>query len=216
MKTGTLIAIIFSLTIVAMAGWLLVEHKACAQIHQENTELLRRLSEATEKLAANQQRQQDRAAHSIDQVSDNSSTLPSSASSPVADTEVQRLRGEIAKMLEQHQQAESLREDARQTRAALDNRKNEERAARRAAGGNVSALQIIKAEYYTDNTRMDVTGELQDRVRGDNLKAVANNNIKGDPEFGQVKNLTIEYSIGGVTRTNQFREGEIISLPPAE
>ena len=60
---------------------------------------------------------------------------------------------------------------------------------------------------------MDVTDELQDRIRGDNLKAVAGNDIKGDPEYGQTKHLTIEYRFGGITRTNEFREGDVIVLP---
>jgi len=136
------------------------------------------------------------------------------ATSPAgADEELLRLRSEIAGLLQQHQQTESLLEDTRQTRAALENRRKEDRAARRAANGNVSQLEIIKAEYWTDHTRMDVTGELQDRIRGDSLKAMASNNIKGDPEFGQTKHLTIEYRFGGVTRTNEFREGDVIVLP---
>jgi hypothetical protein len=211
MKTRTLITIIYSLTIAVMAVWLLIEHSACGQIHRENTELLRHLNEATEKLAENQRRA-DRTASATDQVSDaNGASL--AASSPGADGEMQQLRGEIAKLLELHQQAESLREDSRQTREALENRRKEDRAARRAASGSVSALQIIKAEYWTDNKRMDVTDELQDRVRGDNLKAVASNNLKGDPEFGQTKHLTIEYNFGGVIMTNEFRENDMIVLP---
>jgi hypothetical protein len=60
---------------------------------------------------------------------------------------------------------------------------------------------------------MDVAAELRERIRGDGLKAVASNNIKGDPEFGQVKHLTIEYSFAGVTLTNEFREGDLVVIP---
>jgi hypothetical protein len=69
--------------------------------------------------------------------------------------------------------------DSRQTRAALENRRKEDRAVRRAANGNGSQLEIIKAEYWTDRTRMDVTEELQDRIRGDSLKATPANDGKG-------------------------------------
>jgi len=210
MKTRTLIAIIYSLTFAAIAVWWLLEHRACAQIHQENTALLRRLSEATEKLAENQ-RSPNGTAPSTEQVSD--ASAPSTASLASADEELPRLRSEVAGLLQQHQQTESLREDTRQTRAALENRRKEDRAARRAANGTASQLEIIKAEYWTDHTRMDVTDELQDRIRGDSLKAMASNNLKGDPEFGQTKHLTIEYRFGGVTRTNEFREGDVIVLP---
>jgi len=117
-------------------------------------------------------------------------------------------------LLQQHQQAESLRDDTRQTRLALENRRKEDRAARRAATNpnGSQQLEILKAEYWTDHLRMDVTDELQDRIRGDSLKAVASNNLKGDPEFGQTKHLTIEYRFGGVTKTNEFREGDLIAL----
>jgi hypothetical protein len=210
MKTRTLIAIIYSLTFAAIAVWLLVEQRACAQIQHENTALLRRLNEATEKLAENQ-RLPERAAASTDNLSEAGAPLAASPAS--ADEELLRLRSEITGLVQQHQQTESLREDTLQTRAALENRRKEDRAARRAANGNGSQLEIIKAQYWTDHTNMDVTEELQDRIRGDSLKAVGGNNIKGDPEFGQTKHLTIEYRFGGVTRTKEFREGEVIVLP---
>jgi hypothetical protein len=210
MKTRTLIAIIYTLTFAGVAVWWLLEHRACAQIHQENTALLRRLNEVTEKLADNL-RSRDRTAPPTDQVDASGASL--AASPPGAGEELVRLRSEVAGLLQQYQQSESLREDTRQTRGALENRRKEDREARRAANGNGSQLEIIKAEYWTDHTRMDVTDELQDRIRGDSLKAMASNNIKGDPEFGQVKHLTIEYRFGGVTRTNEFREGDVIVLP---
>jgi len=210
MKTRTLIAIIYSLTFAAIAVWLLLEQRACAQIRHENMALLGRLNEATEKLAENQ-RSPDRAAPPTDNLS--VAGAPLAASPASADEELLRLRSEIAGVLQQHQQTESLREDTLQTRAALENRRKEDRAARRAATGNGSQLEIIKAEYWTDHTRMDVTEELQDRIRGDSLKAMASNNIKGDPEFGQTKHLTIEYRFGGVTRTNEFREGDAVVIP---
>lgn len=210
MKTRTLVAIVFSLTLVTIAVWLPIEHRACVQIHQQNTALLGRLNEAIEKLAENQ-RLPDGAASSTDNLSDAGATLAASPTS--ADVELLRLRNEAAGLVQQHQQTESLRDNTRQTRAALENRRQEDRAARRAANGNTSQLEIIKAEYWTDHKRMDVTEELQDRIRGDSLKARAGNNIKGDPEFGQTKHLTIEYRFGGVTRTNEFREGDVIVLP---
>jgi hypothetical protein len=209
MNTRTLIAGIYGLTLAAIAVWLLLEHMACAQIHQENTALLQRLSEAIEKLAENQSLQ-DRTSPANDNLT---ASTPLAASLTSADPELLRLRSEIAGLFQQHQQMEQLREDTRQTFAALESRRKEDRMARRAANGIVSQLEVIKAEYWTDHTRMDVTEELQDRIRGDKLKAMASNNIKGDPEFGQVKHLTIQYRFGGVTRTNEFREGDVVVLP---
>jgi len=210
MKTRTLLAIISSLALAAIAVWLLLEHRACAQVRQENTALLGCLNEAIEKLAENQQLPA-RTAPATDSFSD--AGAPLAAAPAGADEELLRLRSAIAGLLQQHQQTESLREDTRQTRAALEHRRKEDRAARRAANGAGAQLEIIKAEYWTDHTNMDVTEELQDRIRGDGLKAVASNNLKGDPEFGQTKHLTIQYRFGGVTRTNEFREGQVIVLP---
>ncbi len=208
MKTGTLIAIVYSLTFAAMAVWLVFQHRACAQLRLENRTLLQRLDEAMEKLTESQQRL-DRTAPSADNLPDAAST----AAQASAGQEFARLRSEVAGLLQQHQQVESLREDTRQARDTLENRKKEDRAARRAANGNLSQLEILNAQYWTDHTNMDVTEELQDRIRGDSLKAIASNNLKGDPEFGQTKHLTIQYRFGGVTRTNEFREGDLIVLP---
>ena len=210
MKTRTLVAIIYCLTLTALAVWLVLERQACAQIHRANTALLGRLNEAMEKLAESQRLPEPTAPATV-----NLSAAGGPASSPAsADPELLRLRSELDGLIQQHQQTESLRDDTRQTQAALENRKKEDRAARRAAKGSVSQLEIVKAQYWTANTNMDVTDEIQDRIRGDSLKAMANNNIKGDPEFGQVKHLTIEYRFGGVPMTNEFREGDIIVLPP--
>jgi hypothetical protein len=210
MKVKTLGAIIYCLTFATVAGWLLLERRACAQIHEDNTALLRRLNEAIEKLAQNQP-PPETTALSTENLSGSEGSQVAGAAG--GEEELFRLRREIAGLLQQHQQAELLREDTRQTRVALENRRKEDRAARRAASGNVSQLEILQAQYWTDHTNLDVTEELQDRIRGDSLKAMANNKIKGDPEFGQTKHLTVQYRFGGVTRTNEFREGDVIVLP---
>jgi len=202
--------LVYSLTFAAIAFWLLLERRACAQIHQEKKALFERLNVATEKLAQNQQ-SLDRAVPATDDLSSPSGPLAASPTS--SDVDLLRLRGEVAGLLQRHQEAESLREDTRQTRSALEERRKADRAARRATNGAFSQLEIVNAEYWTDHTRMDVTDELQDRIRGDALKAMASNNLKGDPEFGQTKHLTIEYRFGGITSTNEFREGEVIVIP---
>ena len=205
----TLVAVIYSLTFAAIGVGLLLEHRACAQLRQDNTVLLGRLGELTEKMAEDQELP-GRTAPSSGDLRDDATPV---GATPSADTELQRLRREIDGLLQQHQQAASVREDTRQIRAALESRKKEARAARKAASVSASQLEITKAEYWTEHTRMDVTDELADRIRGDSLKAIVGNNLKGDPEFGQVKHLTVEYKFGGVTRTNEFREGEVIALP---
>lgn len=133
--------------------------------------------------------------------------------------ELLRLRGEAQVLREESKAIEAVREDTRQTRAAQEtaaqNRSsNPTQRQNSASGANGSQLQILRAVYGTANAQVDVTDELQDRIRGDSLKVIASNNIKGDPEFGQTKQLTIEYSYGGVTFTNQFTEGALVVLPP--
>ena len=162
-----------------------------------------------------------------------SESAPSSPSNPGSDTvstmaepakELLRLRGQVEVLREESKAIETLREDTRQTRAALETASQEVhntgsnpvQRPNSASGSNGSKLQILRAVYGTANAQVDVTAELQDRIRGDSLKAIASNNIKGDPEFGQVKNLTVEYSYGGVTFTNHFTEGAFLELPPPD
>ena len=94
-------------------------------IHQENTELLRRLKEATEKLAENQQHSDDTTPsteHGLE-----TSRAASDAYSPAAEGRDAAVgRGEIAKLLQTHQQAEALREDSRQNRMSLEDHKKKE------------------------------------------------------------------------------------------
>jgi len=113
---------------------------------------------------------------------------------------------------------EAFREDTRQAHVAQATVANTNSQAARPqssrANSTASQLEILSAVYGTDNAHVDITEDLKNRIRDDSLKTVVNNNIKGDPEFGQVKNLTIEYRYGGVTFTNQFREGALVVLPP--
>ena len=74
-------------------------------------------------------------------------------------------------------------------------------------------MELLAADYGTDRTNLDVAAELRARIRGDSLKVVASNNLKGDPDFGQVKHLTVVYRFGGITVTNDFREGDLVVLP---
>jgi serine phosphatase RsbU (regulator of sigma subunit) len=132
--------------------------------------------------------------------------------------ELLRLRGEAGALREQSKELETLREENRQVRAALEGSHKTQNAGQAAtadkgAASKESQLQILRAEYWTQNARLDVTEELRGRILDDKLKAIASNNIKGDPEFGQTKHLTVEYSFAGVTLTNEFREGDLVVIP---
>ncbi len=76
-----------------------------------------------------------------------------------------------------------------------------------------SRLEILKAAYWTSKARVDVTKELRKMIVGNKLKAIASNAIKGDPDFGTVKKLTIEYKYDGITVTKEFTENERMVIP---
>jgi hypothetical protein len=45
------------------------------------------------------------------------------------------------------------------------------------------------------------------------LEIIASNDIKGDPDVGTTKRLTVEYRFDGNTVTKEFIEGEKIEIP---
>jgi hypothetical protein len=142
---------------------------------------------------------------------------PSATDEPAA--ELVRLRAEVESLRQQTKEIETLRADTRDARAATEIAAKTKSASHLAnsvpgSSANASQFEVLSADYWTEKTNMDVATELRDRIRGDSLKAIANNNLKGDPDFGQVKHLTVVYRSGGATFTNEFREGDFIVLPP--
>ncbi|HEX7618471.1 MAG TPA: hypothetical protein VF480_07115 [Verrucomicrobiae bacterium] len=130
-----------------------------------------------------------------------------------------RLRSEVEAFHQQTSDIESVRSNTVATRAALDEAAKARRASRLASrktpgAANGAPLEILEADYGTDRTNMDVSAELSDRIRGGSLKIIASNQLAGDPDFGHVKSLTVIYRFGGAIQTNQFREGDVVILPP--
>ena len=140
--------------------------------------------------------------------------------------ELVRLHGEVEVLRQQSKEIETLREDTRQVRAAQNPGPVAQSAGQPATmspgtPADGSQFQILKADYWTENASMDVTGELAAKLRSDALnatatnalKTTASNDLKGDPDLGHVKFLTVVYQAGGVTMTNEFREGQPVILP---
>jgi dipeptidyl aminopeptidase/acylaminoacyl peptidase len=140
--------------------------------------------------------------------------------------ELVRLRGEVEVLRQQSKEIETLREDTRQVRAVQPTGPVTQSAGQAAtmspgAPADGSQFEILKAEYGTENASMDVTGELAAKLRNDALnttatnalKTSASNDLKGDPDLGHTKTLTVVYQVGGVTMTNEFREGQPVILP---
>lgn len=214
MKTASVVVVsICTLAAAGLAIGVAVERRASVELDQENSALRHQLSQMDKVVVENQ-----RLSHLVAQAKAAPSRANERSEAPTATDErlkeLVRLREEVNALRQQSKEIETLREDTRQVRAA--------RAAggtgqpTRAAGGtgaDGSQLEIVQAQYWTDNTNMDVAAELRERIRGDSLKAIASNNLKGDPEFGKVKRLTVVYRFGGVTMTNEFREGDFVVLP---
>ncbi len=215
--TSTILRIVCILAAAGLAIGVGVERQARLRLAQENRALRQRLSPMDGLIAENQ-----RLSNLVAQAN-GSPSRPNGQSAELAGTderlkELVRLRGEVEGLRQESKELEALRADTRQVRAARENAlkaQNAGQAAQSSNGptSNGSQLEILKADYWTDRTNMDVAAELRERIRGDSLKAVASNNLKGDPEYGQVKHLTVVYRFGGVTRTNEFQEGDLVILP---
>jgi hypothetical protein len=81
------------------------------------------------------------------------------------------------------------------------------------AGGS-SGLRVLSARYGTGTRWMDVTDVVSRAVRSERLLLHATNDVfGGDPAFGIVKDLEVEYSFGGRSRRSTAREGQILVLP---
>jgi hypothetical protein len=74
-------------------------------------------------------------------------------------------------------------------------------------------LEIIKAEYWTQKARLDVTEELRKMITDNKIETIASNNIKSDPDIGAIKKLSIEYKFDGITITKEFTEKDKVVIP---
>jgi hypothetical protein len=220
MKTiRTAVSIICLLAAAGLTVGLTVERQASFKLAQENNAFQKQLSQMDEVAADNLR---------LSNLLARANTSPSligeerarnNSAADVQTQELAQLRGEMETLRQQSKEVENLRADTRQVRAAQESGPQTQSASHVAAIYNPAAadgsqFEILKAEYWTEKTNMDVAPELRDRIRGGSLKAIASNNIKGDPDFGQIKRLTIVYRSGGVIMTNEFREGDYVALPP--
>jgi predicted RNase H-like nuclease (RuvC/YqgF family) len=213
-----IIAPIFCILTAAVLGVCLTfERQACAKLAHDNDSLRYQLDQ-TDKLQAENKRLSTFIAEATSRRSHSNESAALSSADDEPARELARLRTEIEALRQQSKEIETLRADTREIRAATEvaaKAKNANHLASGLPGGSAvgSQFELLQADYWTEKTNMDVAAELRDRIRGDSLKAIANNNLKGDPDFGQVKHLTVVYRLGGATFTNEFREGDYIALP---
>jgi len=215
MKAKSVILRVLGATaLVGVAICLAVEHQARLRLGNENNALRQQLDRMAGLIADNERLSnlvaQAKSSQSLSDERPKAQSLSDEQS-----LELLRLRGEVGVLRQRSKELEALREENRQARAALaSGHAGPAATANKGTASKDSQLQILKAEYWTDNARLDITEELRERILDDQLKAIADNGIKGDPEFGQVKHLTIEYSFAGVAMTNQFKEGDLMVIPP--
>jgi hypothetical protein len=205
-----------TLAVAGLAVGLALERQACLKLDAENNILRSQLRKMGELTAENQRlsnllQTNPGPAQAIG--SSNTNAAPGGDQAELA-----RLRSEIERFSQRSNQVESLRADTLATSAALKEAHDAHRNSRTTSHNNAapgsSAFEVLSASYATASTNLDVAAELNDRVHNGSLKTVAGNNVAGDPDPGHVKSLTVVYRSGGTLMTNQFRENDIVILPP--
>src|SRR3954469_9994231 len=78
------------------------------------------------------------------------------------------------------------------------------------------SLQIKRAIYGWENQTADVTSRLNSQVQGDRLNLqVTDENMGGDPAYGHVKKLTVDYSLNGQNHQVVTTQNDTLHLPYA-
>ncbi|NIQ99905.1 MAG: hypothetical protein GTN78_06840, partial [Gemmatimonadales bacterium] len=75
-------------------------------------------------------------------------------------------------------------------------------------------LRILSATYGAHGTWVDVTEQVREKISNNTLRIRASNAIAGDPLFGVVKTLRLEYVLDGTRKTAALREGAELRIPP--
>jgi hypothetical protein len=215
--TRTIFIIICLLAAAGLALRVAAERETRIRLDQQGSALREQLSQMDQVIAENQ-RLSNLVAQAKDSPARPTSRPEVPLSTDVRSKELVRLRGEVEALRQQSKEIAALREDTRQVRAAQNSVPVTQSAGQVAATSsgtatNGSQFEILKAEYWTEKATLDVTGELTRKVLGEATNVVANNDLKGDPDLGHTKRLTVVYRIGDVTRTNEFREGQPVIFP---
>ena len=203
--------IIYIIIFVGIVIWQVVESQNCRRQGQEIIALQQQLRQITEVI-----REENGKMSNLVAQARQSQILQTQRADQA--NELVQLRGEVSVLRQQTNEIEALRGEIYQVRMAFEGSANAQNlsqtaTAKKRATSASTRLQILAAYYWTPNRAIDVTGQLNDQIVGDKLEVIAGNNLRGDPEYGQTKTLTVLYNFDGVTRTNQVREGELLMLP---
>ena len=79
-----------------------------------------------------------------------------------------------------------------------------------------SRLVIVKAVYgdLPDGGNDDVTLTVAEMVRANALEVTANDDNFGDPAFGKIKELRVDYTFDGWKKSQTVEEGETLKISP--
>ncbi|MBN2579744.1 MAG: hypothetical protein JXB10_12210 [Pirellulales bacterium] len=84
------------------------------------------------------------------------------------------------------------------------------------AGGR-PGLEIRRAVYgdfsRPDGGKVEVTAKVRELVKNGQLQVKASNDLAGDPAFGRVKELRVDYALEGMNRSAACQEGQELFLP---
>ena len=77
-----------------------------------------------------------------------------------------------------------------------------------------SRLVIVKAVYgdLPNGQASDVTADLADMVENDGLEVTVGNNTLGDPAWGKVKKLRVDYKFDGWKKSITVQEGKTLKI----
>jgi hypothetical protein len=74
-------------------------------------------------------------------------------------------------------------------------------------------LTIIEGRYGVGGVTVDVTRQLAKAVKGGKLDVQVGNDLGGDPCYGLVKELVVQYRHKNQKRTKTVKEGAVLHLP---
>ena len=74
-------------------------------------------------------------------------------------------------------------------------------------------LTIIRAQYGAGDATVDVTSLIRDRIKENTLSVSVSNDLAGDPAWGRMKRLNIEYILDGQKKSVSVPESGFIEIP---
>src|SRR5712671_3789613 len=164
----TTVTIIWILAAAGLTVCLTLERQSSLKLERENYGLRQRLSQM-DKLAAENQCLSNLVAEANGLSVRTSRPAEVSLAADEPAQELVRLRGEVEALRQQSKEIETLRANTREVRATAETAlktKNANQAANNQSTtpANGSQLELLRADYGTERTNLDVAAELRERI----------------------------------------------------